>query len=448
MNNSPNSLRILIAVHGFPPTHTAGAERRAERMARWLTANGHSVEVFTVEKVDETSFRMETGQQDGFTVHRLFYNIHNDNDPLINFYDYPPIGDALRQVLSQKHFDVIHMVSGYLLGNQVVSVAHEFDTPSVITLTEFWFMCARLNLIRPDHSLCQGPESITKCTRCLLESKRRYRLPAQVAPALMDIVWPLVSYTSDSQRIQTAVERRITTLSEVLEAADLVICPSKHLIKKFNDFGFSTERFHYLRQGLVLTKRGEIGDHSHNTDTLRLGYSGQIKPHKGVDLLLDAVLPLIEARKPVSLQIWGPENEDPAYVQGLKRRSAGYADRVQWRGRYAGDQVWDILADIDVLVVPSRWYENSPNVILEAYAMGIPVIATNLGGMAELVGHEKSGLLFELNNAADLRDQIRRLLNEPALLPRLQSGIPVVKSLDDEMRGIIAEYRKLLAVSV
>ena len=98
---------------------------------------------------------------------------------------------------------------------------------------------------------------------------------------------------------------------------------------------------------------------------------------------------------------------------------------------------------MDMLIIPSRWYENSPTVILEAQTFGLPVITTRLGGMQELVQHEKSGLLFELNNAKDLRAQIQRLLHEPKLLAQLRSGIPKVPTVDEEVGTIYAHYQQL-----
>jgi glycosyltransferase involved in cell wall biosynthesis len=77
------------------------------------------------------------------------------------------------------------------------------------------------------------------------------------------------------------------------------------------------------------------------------------------------------------------------------------------------------MAGLDVLVVPSRWYENSPNVILEAQAFNVPIVATGLGGMAELVRDEIDGLLFELNNAQDLARQLQRTFEDRELLSRL-----------------------------
>ncbi len=436
-------MRILFTAHGFPPTHSAGAERRTERMARWLADRGHYVEVFAVESLTTEGFHVDSRQENGLTVHRLSYKIENVPDPLIGFYDYPPVGDALRDILSRGAFDLLHLVSGYLLGNQVIQTAQRMGIPQVITLTEFWFMCPRLNLMKATGILCTGPETHEKCTRCLMEDKRRYRLPAMLMPKVMDVVWPVVHMTTSSGQMREAVQRRDQVLRAALEAVDLVICPSKYLIDKFTEFGFQTQNFHYLRQGLA-----RPGDKSTSgqraSDVLSLAYIGQIKEHKGVDLLIDAVIMLLNEGKPIVLELWGPETESPDYVAWLKARSAKYSRNIRWQGKYTGHKVWDVLAQTDVLVMPSRWHENSPNAILEAFEMGVPVIATNLGGMAELVQHEKNGLLFELNDAEDLSRQIKRLLDETGLMKSLYEGIPPVKTINEEMEEILLLYEQCL----
>lgn len=436
-------MRILFTAHGFPPTHSAGAERRTERMARWLADRGHYVEVFAVESLTTEGFHVDSRQENGLTVHRLSYKIENVPDPLIGFYDYPPVGDALRDILSRGAFDLLHLVSGYLLGNQVIQTAQRMGIPQVITLTEFWFMCPRLNLMKATGILCTGPETHEKCTRCLMEDKRRYRLPAMLMPKVMDAVWPVVHMTTSSGQMREAVQRRDRVLRAALEAIDLVICPSKYLIDKFAEFGFQTQNFHYLRQGLA-----RPGDKSTSgqraSDVLSLAYIGQIKEHKGVDLLIDAVIMLLNEGKPIVLELWGPETESPDYVAWLKARSAKYSRNIRWQGKYTGHKVWDVLAQTDVLVMPSRWHENSPNAILEAFEMGVPVIATNLGGMAELVQHEKNGLLFELNDAEDLSRQIKRLLDETGLMKSLYEGIPPVKTINEEMEEILLLYEQCL----
>ena len=435
-------MRILIAVHGFPPTYYAGAERAAERLVHWLVANDHEVEVFTVEKLDSPTTFLDTQPEDGFTIHRLHYDI-NQLGTLRNMYEHPAIAEAFQQVIDHQHFDLVHIISGYLLGGQVIQIAKRAGIPVALTLTEYWFMCARLHLLRPAGDLCSGPESDKKCARCLFEEKRRYRLPAQLTPQLSDLFWSLNQNSAFLTSKAQEVAYRRQTLREALEMVDLVISPSRFLIEKFKEFGYNTNQYAYIRHGLtILGSPGKREARAAN-GTLRLGYLGQIKAHKGTDLLINAVLPLLKKGASVSVDIWGPETEEPSYAENLRQATAAYP-AISWRGQYDAPEVWNILSGFDALVVPSRWYENSPTVIAEAFTMGLPVVATNLGGMAELVEHEKSGLLFELNNANDLRQQICRLLQDRELLSRLRAGIPRVTTAEDEAAAIFQQYQKLV----
>lgn len=399
------------------------------------------MEVFAVEDVRTPGFEVRASEQDGVVVHRLHYDLA-DGDAFRNTYDHPRIGDACRRVIDAHRPDVVHVVSGYLLGSPVLRAARDMGVPVVITLTEFWFLCARLNLLRRTGALCDGPDGDMRCARCLMEDQRRYRLPAVLAPAVADLFWVLGGHLPAAKRTARAVHDRQKALRSALEAADMVICPSRYLLRTFERFGFDTTRFVFMRQGIA-KPTGELPARPRPRDTMRIGYVGQLKPHKGVDLLVDAVVGLLDAGFPVTLDVWGSETEDPDHVRALKRRSLG-RDAIRWNGRYIGSQVWTVLGGMDVLVVPSRWHENSPNAILEAYAMGIPVVVTSLGGMAELVEPGTTGLTFALDDAVDLRHQLTRLLTEPGLLDKLRASLPAVKGIDDEMDELVKAYSRLV----
>ena len=116
-------MRILIAVHGYPPTHSAGAERQAERMAQWLHKHGHHIEVFALESVSTPGFKVESSEQDGITIHRVTYSASDGADSFRVRYDYAPLGDAIRKILTERQFDLLHIISGYWLGGQAIHTA-------------------------------------------------------------------------------------------------------------------------------------------------------------------------------------------------------------------------------------------------------------------------------------------------------------------------------------
>ena len=131
------------------------------------------------------------------------------------------------------------------------------------------------------------------------------------------------------------------------------------------------------------------------------------------------------------------------YSETLSDLADGMSN-IQFMGTYSHDQSAGIFASIDVLVVPSLWYD-FPLVIREAFASDTPVIATNLGGMAEAVEHEVNGLLFERDDAEDLARQLGRIVNEPKLLEQLRAGLPPVKSIAEEVGELQTIYYSLMA---
>jgi len=132
----------------------------------------------------------------------------------------------------------------------------------------------------------------------------------------------------------------------------------------------------------------------------------------------------------------------PAYVQELQQL-AGTDQRITFHGRFDNSRVATILADLDVVVVPSIWYENSPLAIMEAQAAGTPVITAHLGGMAELVRDGIDGLHFQPGDASDLARQLQRLLDHPDLLLQLRAQIDPPRSIDQEMADLLELYDRI-----
>jgi len=126
----------------------------------------------------------------------------------------------------------------------------------------------------------------------------------------------------------------------------------------------------------------------------------------------------------------------PRFARHL-RRITRRDGRIAFAGTVGGNRVLNTHSELDLLVVPSVWYENSPNVILEAFTAGTPIVASDSGGMAELVQHEVNGLLFERGNVDDLARQLQRVVDQPALLESLRKGIGPVKTVDEEMEELV-----------
>jgi glycosyltransferase involved in cell wall biosynthesis len=122
------------------------------------------------------------------------------------------------------------------------------------------------------------------------------------------------------------------------------------------------------------------------------------------------------------------------YIAGV-RAAAGDDPRIAFAGPYGEEQASDVFAGMDALVVPSTWYENTPFVVLEAFAAGVPVLASDLGGLTEIVQDGVDGLLFRAGDAPSLQSAIERLCGEPGLYERLRPKAP---------HGIDADFARFL----
>lgn len=118
---------------------------------------------------------------------------------------------------------------------------------------------------------------------------------------------------------------------------------------------------------------------------------------------------------------------------------------VHLHGPQPHDRVAAVLKSLDALVVPSVWPETSPLVIREAFLAGRPVVASNIGGIPELIDHERNGLLFEPGDVEGLAHALQRLAGEPGLLDRLKAGAAAtpVRSIEDDAAASRRLYESL-----
>jgi glycosyltransferase involved in cell wall biosynthesis len=431
-------MRIVIAVHHFPPRYTGGAEWRAYRTAAALQARGHEVHVVCVERIDtgpDSGVAWEDDVYDGIAVRRLSFNLAAAPDPFRWEYDNLWIDHHLKEFLSERRPDVFHLIGGYLMSGRALRVAHQLDTSTVVTLTDFWFLCPRISMLRSNGQVSTLPINAVTCARCLGEEKRRYRLPGRVAPSLMNAFWRL-----RKTRIRE-VEARMAFLRQTLNQVNAIISPSQFLRSVFIEAGVEPERIIFSRQGRDFPDLTPQMLEKMPSSGLRVGYIGQIAWHKGIHVLFEAVRRMPGV--PLTMRAYGDTTPFPEYTARLRRLVAG-DKRLKLAGVYHRQEVSQVLRELDVIVVPSLWYENSPNAILEAFAHRTPVIASNLGGMAELVRDGENGLLFAPGDADDLARQLRRLLDDPSLLPTLRAGIGPVKGVAHEMDELEEIYRSVV----
>jgi glycosyltransferase involved in cell wall biosynthesis len=433
-------MKIVLPVHHFPPRYSAGAELYTLRLARWLQEHEHHVEVICIEAIDQgdpDELRAVEDRYEGVVVWRLHFNLAHATDRRWS-YDNPLLGAWFAEYLRRTPPDLAHFQAGYLIGVAPLIAASQAGVPIVLTLHDYWFLCPRITLQRGNGALCmEVPANPAGCAWCTHLESRRYRLPDRWTGGGLGKAAVWLNLIADTP---VFADRRARLLS-ALALPDAVIAPSRFLAERFAPF-VAPERLQISPIGLDLTPFQEQ-QRLPRDGVVRIGFIGQIAPHKGVHLLVKAFRRLKPCGQPAELHIYGGLDTRPDYVAQL-RRLAGDDRRIHFHGRFENQRAAAILAGLDVAVVPSVWYENSPLAIMEAQAAGTPVVTAALGGMGELVRDGVDGLHFAPVDTVDLARQLQRLIDEPDLLPRLRAGITMPRGIDDEMCQLMDIYHALV----
>ena len=447
-----NAMRIVLVTHFFPPRHNAGTENYTLGVARALVTRGHTVSVVCANDWSDGAAYwngvIEERVDDGFPVHRVNLNWTKASDANRVLYDSQPAEEWFAGVLSEAPPDIVHVTSAATLGVGVLRAARRSGARLILTLMDFWFLCARTLLVRGRGQLCDGRTSAWDCQRCLLESSHVFqRLEPWMPPPSDRLLWGTVAKLPALSRLRGArgmaldMSDRKSSMKEALGLPDVVISHSRFVQQVFAASELS-DRIRHIPNGHDLSWLDGYSGKAASAVT-RVGYMGQVVEAKGIHTLV-AAFQRSERRGLATLDIWGDLRKDPSYADRLRSATAG-SDDIVLRGRFEHDDLAAVLTDVDVLVVPSSWYENSPLVIQEAFATRTPVIATDLGGMAEAVTHNVNGLLFERGSVEDLACQLRRVIDEPSLLSNLAAGISRVKTVDEEVDELEATYHQALA---
>jgi glycosyltransferase involved in cell wall biosynthesis len=445
-------MKVIIPVHHFLPHYASGVELYTYRLARWLLRHGHTVGVVCVESIAEGGREPHCVEDvyENIPVYRLHFNLDAVLDPFRWQFWNPEIGSWFKQFLDRMQPDIVHINSLYLLSASIVMAVEELGLPTVLTLHDYWFQCPRITLLKPDGSVCDVPDDPVECAWCLMTERRRYRLPEIASRRAAGRLgrWalrrPRVASLLGWQEMLHAIRERRRLLRGVLDQGDVFTVATHFLGDMLVKQGCPQSKVMISRYGLDISSWEPVAAPAEDARHLRIAYIGQVTHHKGIHILIQAFNRLKASAQVPELKIYGNLKRFPRYAAQLRKLAAGNPG-ITFAGTYDNKNTPQVFAGIDALVVPSTWYEGSPLVIEEALATRTPVIASNLGGMAEGIHHGVNGLVFEPSNVEDLTRQLQRLLDDPNLLPQMHKGIQSVRTIDDEMAQLIEIYRSLVS---
>ena len=443
-------MKVALFVHCFFPNHYYGTEVYTLTVAKELVARGHEPVVVTARFPGEPAQQqmIEEYSWDGIRVISIDKNAM-PHRAVRDTYDQPALTEIHRNILQQIKPDIVHVCHLINHTTALIHAASALGLPIVATLTDFFGFCFTNQLEAADGSLCAGPApSRANCVTCYLKAT------GPVPTSMFGRAILQLAQNLSSQFLARAVSRshlverifkfspqdlvaRPQILAEAMRAYRIAFAPSLFLKNAYERNEFPAP--------LVLSHFGVDIDRSakptrHPGRPIHIGYIGQIAPHKGVHHLVEALK--AAGRPNLSVSIWGPNNQAPAYFRNLVDASRGA--NVHFAGTFPLDSVAKVLADVDVLVIPSTWYENSPMILLQALATHTPVIVSDVEGMTEFVEHGRNGFHFARGNSAALAAVLRRIADEEGLIETMSRQTEYRRTSSDMVNDLLASYDSVL----
>jgi glycosyltransferase involved in cell wall biosynthesis len=418
-------LKVLFISHNHPAVRPGGAEAYAFELYEAMRATDEFDPIFlartgppvsNVSRYHEgtlfTSVDGDPGQ----------YFVYTDVADYDWFYGRSPNKASLTRYyadfLEAHRPDVVHFQHSLFMGYDMLRVTRNVlgDVPIVYTLHEYLPICHRNGqMVRTVSEDTCDKESPRRCHEC----------------------FPSISPQSFFMR-----KRFITSHFELV---DHFLAPSRFLRDRYVDWGIPAEKISFEEYGRLPARTAATRPERRARD--RFAFFGQLSFFKGVNVLLQAMEVLGEGFgghlfvHGANLDLQPQDFQDE--FNSLLERSR---ETVTLVGRYDTEDVPGLMANVDWVIVPSIWWENSPLVIQEAFAHGKPVICSDVGGMAEKVDHGTNGLHFRRGDAHDLAEVMRTAASDRRLYEKLASGVPAVYGMDEHISSLSSLYTSLLEV--
>jgi glycosyltransferase involved in cell wall biosynthesis len=387
-------MRVLLVSHRFPPDDVGGVERYTQGLAAELSRSGDGVAIFARRSVTgrkDVRFLRER-LLDGTSLYRLIAGNFSFDHFLEN---HQRLEQAFMVALMESCPDVVHINHLMGLSPRFIEVAHRVGAAVVISLHDFYFVCPRVHLNKPQGELCSGPDAGFECARTCFTAK------------------------TEQNRLRWGL--RNNYFRQALTMAERVICYSEYVGSYFRNLLIDKVPIQIVPNGIA--QRCDQIDLKSERDAsaaLRIAYCGTVAPHKGPHIILDALR--IAKLGQVSFLVIG-HFPDSHYAKRL-REAAATIPGLNFRmyGSYEPRELPFLLSDVDCVVVPSLVPEAGPIVPREALALGVPVLAAKLGALPELIREGENGFTFDSSSPTELAALLARLAADDKLRSCLRAG--------------------------
>jgi len=410
-------MRVLVVTNTFPPGYAGGAEISNYHTCQGLRKTGVDCSILVLNNRRAQALD-EWYEFDGIPVHRVDF-VTRKRTALRDVFDkriYLVVLSALRKL--QPDLVHVHNVSGATLAPYLA--CRRAGVPVVNTLHDLWLLCPNNMLYRKDGSFCDPTQYPHGCGDCF----QRYDYWG-------DIGWR---------------RRLFKTLTGNVAC---FISPSQAVIDRHVEAGYSRERFRLVRLGFE-DKTPRLPQHPTVRGLVEMArryrvivFAGGGVEIKGARVLLKAVPVLLSHVERLRIVIAGGGDKK------VLNQFHSYAPAVQVLGKVPFQEMRNLFGAGDLTVLPSVWHENSPVVIFESFQRGTPVLASDFGGIPELIQEGRTGYLFARGNAGALAEKVilhfaGSTMERRRMRQRCYRYIHTELTFENHIKGMLEVYDEVL----
>lgn len=434
-----------MCLNYFLPQSIGGTEVYILRLVQYL----NKINIETVILIPHFNYSIsDEYEYEGIKIIRYAENSAEDRQMIMRKKKPDGLNEFARILMSEKP-DMIHfhdLAPGRGINIFHVEKAYELNIPVVLTFHLSYYTCLKGSLIYKGKEKCDGVINIKKCTECVYHSKGIAGIKAGLLNNTSMTLFNLgVNLTGLNSTVSTAlgfpfvIDTIKTDLLRLSNFAKKIVVLAGWYKVILEKNGVPSSKLISIKQGIT-SKPQVPGKHDKISFPLKLVYVGRISALKGLHLLIDAVQKIPVDK--ISLYIYGPEAEE-AYAIECRQKSKGNRN-IYWNGTIHSEDVIQTISNFDVLCLPSA-FEMSPLVIQEAFAAGLPVIASDVYGNAEQIKHGVNGWLFRFNDSMDLRCRLDALINDLNSVEDARPNLQIMNTFKDVALEHKSMYLEILS---
>jgi len=431
-------MKIIHCLNQYMPMAMAGTEIYVHTLATLQQKAGHEAAVITPHIEHYRPGRMQSQYKyDGIDVYQ-FLETADPTNRQIHYGQKKPEGlDNFNSLIRKLNPDVIHFHElNRSIGFTVEHVKNAKQSGAKIFLTMHLssYSC-NTNVLIYNKELCDGIIRERRCTMCAY--KNIFNISGSIIKPL-SVFGILLKKAAITEKIPdgkiktllsvpVTISRIQTDLKTLENNVDQLISYSKWYRNILVANGVAKDKISVVAAALVTVVKPRIDKIPRKMELpIKMVFIGRIQPTKGIHLIIEAMRSFLPGQ--VEIDIYGMA-EDTNYYRKCIDDSKGI-NAINWKGELKREEVVLRLTQYDIFCLASTFSEMSPLVIQEAFAAGIPVLASKVYGNMEQIHHNVNGLLFEYNSVPSLKEQIQKLVYNPGIIQDLQNNIVTPKNFD------------------